>query len=482
MEAATTTAAATPAAAETEPAAPANPLLGTAPPSPAGPIEPGSAPISLPPALPGSALRHTIKFGTRPLPYFARAARELGETFTFPVITRKETFVLSSHPDHTKALFRAKPTIAPSATAESPLRPVVGPNSILTSNGDRHMRQRKLLLPAFHGDAIARYAEQITEVAEREVDSWRVGEQFPLAKRMQAVTLEVIMSGIFGIEGAPPPGSAERKLRDDTRLFMSLSERPIWNFVELIYAGQLEPHGPLKLVLDRLDKSYYRVIAERRAIPAAERGDDVLSLLLEATDDEGQTLSDEELRDELISLVLAGHETTANSLAWTFERLVRTPAAYRDLRDAVRGGDRADEWVEATIHEGMRARPVVPLVARRVQVDWRLGDWVVPAGSVVGANIVNTHYRPDLYPRPYEFLPERFLGVKPGTYTWIPFGGGTRRCLGSALAMAEQRIVLGTIARRVDLTYADPRPERERHRNVTMVPREGGRVVVERVL
>lgn len=475
MEAATVE---TPAAAE--PTAD-NPLLGSAPPSPAGMIDQGSVPISIPPSLPDSALRQTIAFGSRPLPFFARAARELGETFTFEIAGRDDLFVLSSHPDHTKALFTTNPAIVPSATAESPLRPIVGPNSILTANGDRHMRQRKLLLPRFHGDAVSQYTDRIAEVAEREVDSWRPGESFPLAKRMQAVTLEVIMHGIFGIEGEPAPGSAERRLRDETRFFLALSERPIWNLVEFIYRGELEPRGPQKLVIDRMHKSYYRVISERRAIPEAERGNDVLSLLLSATDDEGELLTDEEIRDELVSLVLAGHETTANSLAWTFERLVRSPAAYRSLRDAVRGDDRAGEWIEATIHEAMRSRPVIPLVARRVQTDWRLGEWVVPKNTIVGASIVNTHHRPDLYPRPYEFLPERFLGVKPGTYTWIPFGGGTRRCLGSVLAMAEQRIVLGTIARRADLTYADPEPERERHRNVTLVPRHGGRVVVERV-
>jgi cytochrome P450 len=466
----------------TEPAATANPLLGDTPPSEAGPLEEGAVPISMPPQVALSPLRQTLAFGTRPLPFLARAAREVGEVFTFRVAGRENGFALSSHPDHAKALFTAKPAITPSATAESPLRPIVGPNSILTANGARHMRQRKLLLPPFHGEAISQYTQQISEVAEREVDTWKVGDDFPLAKRMQAVTLEVIMSGIFGIEGEPVPGSAERTLRDDTRYFLGMSEKPFWHLVDLAHQGRLEAHGPLKLVLKRMDRSYYRVIAERREIPEAERGNDVLSLLLAVTDDEGRFLSDEEIRDELVSLVLAGHETTANSLAWTFERLVRFPDAYGSLRDAVRGDDRADDWIEATINEGMRVRPVIPLVGRVVQTDWRLGEWVVPKGTVVSANIVNMHHRPDLYPRPYEFLPERFLGVKPGTYSWIPFGGGTRRCLGAALAMAEQRIVLRTIAKRVDLRFADPRPERERHRNVTLVPKDGGRVVVDRVL
>lgn len=469
-------------AATVEAPAPANPLLGEAPPSQAGPVDEGSMPINLPGTPSLSPLRQTIQFGSRPLPFLSRAAREVGETFTFRIAGRDDTFVLSSHPDHAKALFTAKQGLVPSATAESPLRPIVGPNSILTANGARHMRQRKLLLPPFHGEAIAQYTRQIAEVAEREVDSWNVGDDFPLAKRMQAVTLEVIMNGIFGIEGEPTPGSAERALRDDTRYFLAMSEKPFWSLVDLAHAGKLEAHGPLKMVVNRIDRSYYRVIEERRRIPEAERGTDVLSLLLAVTDDEGRSLTDEEVRDELISLVLAGHETTANSLAWTFERLVRTPEAYDSLRDAVRGDDRGDEWIEATIHEGMRSRPVIPIVGRRVQSDWQLGEYVVPKGSIVSSSIVNMHHRPDLYPRPHDFLPQRFLGVKPGTYSWIPFGGGTRRCLGAALAMAEQRIVLEAIVRKVDLTYADPKPERERHRNVTLVPEKGGRVVVERVL
>ncbi|MCB0866041.1 MAG: cytochrome P450 [Solirubrobacterales bacterium] len=470
----------TPATAPSAPAA--NPLLGEAPPIEVGPIEPGSAQYRMPPSMELSPFRQALQFGARPLAFLTKANRQLGETITFRVPGRDTAFVLSSHPDNAKALFTTKAELVPSATAESPLRPIVGPNSILTANGARHMRQRKLLLPPFHGEAIAEYTRQIREVAEREVDTWRAGDEFPLAKRMQAVTLQVIMSGIFGIDGEPAPGTAERSLRDETRFFLSLSERPIWRVVELYHQGKMEPHGPVKAVMYRMDKSFYRVIAERREVPAAEHGNDVLSILMAATDDEGRHLSDEELRDELVSLVLAGHETTANSLAWTFERLVRFPEAYGSLRDAVRGDDRGDEWVEATIHEGMRVRPVIPLVGRRVQTDWRVGEYVVPVDTIVSSNIITMHHRPDLYPRPYDFLPQRFLGVKPGTYTWIPFGGGTRRCLGAALAMAEQRIVLETIVRRSDLTYADPEPEREIHRNVTLVPKLGGRVVVKRKL
>jgi cytochrome P450 len=205
-----------------------------------------------------------------------------------------------------------------------------------------------------------------------------------------------------------------------------------------------------------------------------------MSLLLEARDEDGNELTDEELRDQVVSLVLAGHETTANSLAWTFERLLRFPAAYDRLRQLARsGGEEGEAYVEATIHEGMRVRPVIPMVVRMVKRPWRLGEYVVPAQTPVAVSIVALHHRADVYPDPHAFRPERFVEQKPGTYTWIPFGGGIRRCLGASLAMAEQRIVLGEIAKRVDLRAQRPAPERARQRNVTMIPARGGRVVVE---
>jgi cytochrome P450 len=211
---------------------------------------------------------------------------------------------------------------------------------------------------------VQRYIEMIATVAEREIDAWQPGSTFPLAARMQAVTLDVIMGGVFGIEGRPAHGSREHRLRETFRRMLSASTKPIYQLVELNNAGRREARGVLRAVLSIVDRQLYALIAERRATNTAGRHD-VLSMLLEATDEHGERLTDHELRDELMSLVLAGHETTANSLAWTFERLLRTPAAYDRLRETVRGGGAAgDEYVEATIHEGMRARPVIPMVVR----------------------------------------------------------------------------------------------------------------------
>jgi cytochrome P450 len=227
-----------------------------------------------------------------------------------------------------------------------------------------------------------------------------------------------------------------------------------------------------------LDRRTYAVIRKRRqAMNVGERRD-ILSLLLQARTEDGETLTDREVRDELLTLVLAGHETTANSLAWVWERLVRSPAAYDRLRDSVGSDTEAGEHIEAVIVEAMRSRPVIPVIGRRVTVPWRLGACVVPAGTPIAMSILLLHHRADLYPQPYAFKPERWLGRKPGTYEWIPFGGGIRRCLGAALAMAEQRVVLEAMVRRLDVEAEDPRPERAVHRNVTMIPSRGGRVVV----
>jgi cytochrome P450 len=405
-------------------------------------------------------------------------SRRLGDVWQVKLLSRDEAMAVTCHPDHVQSLFKANPDDAPSLTGESPLRPILGPNSVLTLVGERHMRERRLLLPPFHGDAVKNYVQMISEVIDREIATWPVGRPFALAPRMQAVTLDVIMAGVFGIEGRPEPGTPEHSIRETIRRLQRLSTRPLWQLIELANLGRPEPRGLMRAVLSRLDNQLYPAIRARR--DAGPRGDDsILSLLLEARDEDGQPLSDEHVRDELISLVLAGHETTANSLAWTFERLVRSPEPYARLREMVRGSDTeaADAYVEATIYEGMRVRPVIPMIVRLVKRRWQLGEYVVPAGTPVAVSIVAVHHRPDVYPDPYRFRPERFLDHKPGTYTWIPFGGGIRRCLGASLAMAEQRVVLAAVARNIDLETAEPTPEPAQQRNVTMIPRHAGRVV-----
>jgi cytochrome P450 len=449
---------------------------GEAPPSPAGPITveeaaalPGPPIIALPRAL------QILRFSQRQIEFVFKAQRTLGDVFAWRGYHGID--IVTAHPDHVKSLFTANPDDAPSLTGESPLRPIVGPNSVLTAVGPRHMRQRKLLLPSFHGEAIERYAQMISDAAEREIDHWPVGEPIALAPRMQAITLDVIMAGIFGIEGKPERGTPEHGLRTAVRQLVTLSTLKIAQLGELMNLASDEPVGPTKAALAYLDRPTYEVIAQRRRVENLDTRNDIMSLLLQATTEDGETLTDQEVRDELLTLVLAGHETTANSLAWAWERLVRWPEAHDRLRESVRAGDGA-EAIEHVIQEAMRSRPVIPIIGRRVKRPWRLGEYAVPADTPVLMSILLVHHREDIYPDPFSFRPERWETRRPGTYDWIPFGGGIRRCLGAALAMAEQRVVLEAMARRLDLEAEDPEPEKAVHRNVTMIPARGARVVV----
>jgi cytochrome P450 len=454
-------------------------LVGEAPPSPAGPLETSEAAgLPQPPAIQLSPLLQTLRFNQRQIEFVFRARRELGEVFQMRSAIPGLDPVITSHPDHVRSLFTAKPEQAPSLTGESPLRPIVGPSSVLTALGPRHMRQRKLLLPSFHGEAIEQYTQMIADSAEREIDRWPLDRPFPLAPRMQAITLDVIMAGIFGIEGKPERGTPEYWLRIATKRLVAASTWPLSQVGELMNLSREEPVGLTRIGLELLDRPTYAVIERRRRAEDLQERRDILSLLLQAHTEDGEEMSDKEVRDELLTLVLAGHETTANSLAWTWERLVRNPAAYAALRDTVRGESDAGEQIEATIVEGMRSRPVIPIIGRRVKVPWRLGPYTVPAETPLTMSILLVHHREDLYPEPFEFRPERWLGRKPGTYEWIPFGGGIRRCLGAALAMAEQRVVLEAMARRLDLEADDPAPEHAVHRNVTMIPSRGARVAI----
>jgi cytochrome P450 len=452
-------------------------LIGEAPSSPAGPIgleEAGHLPG--PPTVPLPRRVQMLRLNQRQIQFMFKARRKLGDVFRI-LGSRPGGMVFTCHPDHVKSLLTAKPEEAPSLTGESPLRPIVGPNSVLTAVGGRHMRQRKLLLPSFHGEAIVQYEQMIREAAEREIDRWPVGRPIALAPRMQAITLDVIMAGIFGIDVKPKRATPEFWLRQVIRGALFASTLPIAQVAELMNIGRDEPVGLQRVAIEVVDRPIYAVIRSRRRSTDVGELRDILSLLIGARAEDGAALTDEELRGELLTLVLAGHETTANQLAWTWERLVRTPAAYDRLVETVRGGDGA-EVIEATLTESMRSRPVIPIIGRRVMLPWRLGDCAVPGDSPVGVSILLLHHREDLYPDPFAFRPERWDGHKPGTYEWLPFGGGIRRCLGAALAMAEQRIVLAEMARRLDIEAASPEPEHAKHRNVTMIPANGAKVIV----
>lgn len=460
-------------------AAPDVGLIGRYPESPAGPIDESELKDLKPiPEFSLPRFMQVMRFGQRQAEFVLRGRRHFGDVFRFEGII-KGSPVITGHPDHAKSIFTAKVELVPTLTSESPLRPIVGPNSVLTSQGDVHIRQRRLLLPAFHGDALEAYFDVIDRAIDEEIDRWPVGKEIRLAGPMQDVTLEVILSGIFGIARLRDASPAERRLAKITRKITELSTTPIAKLSEYMNVGRKDAVGLQAGAVKIIDAAIYEVIAQRRAAKDLEERTDIMSKLIKARDEDGSQLSDRELRDQLITLLLAGHETTANSIAWAFERLTRAPDQYAVLQDSVAGDrdDRADQ-VEYVIQEAMRCRPVVPIVGRRVQSAWRLGDYGVPAGTPISASIVLIHHREDLYPRPWEFLPQRWAGVKPGTYEWIPFGGGTRRCVGASLAMVEMRRVIDRIAERVDFAPDRPEAEHVKHRNVTMIPKRDARVIV----
>ena len=426
-------------------------------------------------APPGSRLPglvQAVRFSRDPVGFLERSRRRYGDVFSlpFPAYGR---MVYVADPALVKQVFTGDPaTFHAGEPNGRALEPILGRFSLLTLDGDEHMRQRKLLLPPFHGDAVRRYGDLIAEIAAREVERWPVGESFELRPRMQAVTLEVILRAVFGVRG-------EERLNRFRAVLPRLGESvglQMWLPFLRRNLGPWSPWARFVRLRAEVDELVYEEIRDRRAEQDAGERDDVLSLLLSARHEDGSPMTDRELRDELITLLTAGHETSATALAWAFERLLRTPHAMRALRKEVESG--GDDYAEAVVKETLRVRPVVVDVARIVRSDVQLGPWNVRAGTIVVPAIALVQLRPDVYESPQEFRPERFIEGQPAPYTWIPFGGGVRRCLGAAFAQLEIRTVLQTVVARATLTAPDPAPERIRLRHVTLVPEHGTRVTL----
>jgi cytochrome P450 len=401
----------------------------------------------------------------RPLWFAQQCRARYGDMFTVKVEERP--WVMLADPAAIREVFTAPADLMHAGDANSILRPMLGPSSVLLLDGAEHLHQRKLMLPAFHGERLERYRRIMVDATERALAGWPAGEALALRPHAQAITLEVIVRAVFGVH----EGAAHERLR---ALLSDVLDRltRVRRMVLIAAAGPNHPRivALFERELAAVDAELHRLIAERRAAADLEARDDVLSMLLLARDDHGHGLSDSELRDELMTLLVAGHETTANSLAWAFERLARAPGGLERVAD-----DAA--YAEAAVRETLRLRPVIALVARRLMRDAEIAGRVLPEGAVLTPCILLVHRRPDVYPDPDAFRPERFLERPPGTYTWIPFGGGVRRCLGATFAQMELQVVLRTIAARVRLeAVGDPEPVRRRA--ITLVPARGGEVRV----
>ncbi len=412
----------------------------------------------------------------RPTASLERLRRLYGKRITVR-LPFQPPFVLLSDPDEIKELFMAAPDAVHPGEGARILEPMIGSHSVILLDEDTHLEQRKLMLPAFHGEKMQRLAGLMTELAERELDDWPIGEPVTLHPRLQRLTLEIILRAVFGLE----QGRALDDLRDTLSEWIAFSESPLSVLPALHrIVGPIHPKlRRFPELMERTDRLIFDVIDERRAQGGEDR-DDVLAMLLQARHEDGSPMSSQELRDELLTALVAGHETTASQLAWAFERLTREPAVVARLEAEIDAGE-SDEYLTATIHEILRLRPVLPNAEPRLtKRPVTIGGFEYPTGVSLLASAFLVHHDPEIYPEPYAFQPERFLGQSPGTYTWIPFGGGRRRCLGASFALQEMKIVLRSALRRFELAPTGDAPETTGRRSITFSPSRGATVVLHR--
>jgi cytochrome P450 len=439
----------------------------------------------LPPGPRLPALAQTLLWAAVPTWFMKGCAKRLGEIFTVTFWPSGMQLVMVSDPEVVKTVFTAPPEVAPSGAGSSPIAPVVGESSVLTLIGPEHMRQRKLLLPPFHGERLRAYEDVIVEATKRDMATWPLGTPMKMVGHTRAITLEVILRAVFGVE-------AERM--DALRRAIGALMAPVNALTILLIAlrrpTRERPSGELGEALAEMDRLIYEEIARRREEGDLSEREDIMSLLLQARDEDGQPMTDQELRDELVTLLLAGHETTATSVAWAIERLVRHPDKLARMVaeiDSERDGGEA-RYLSAIVDETLRVRPVVPIVVRMLTEEFEVDGYRLPPGTRVTPSIYLVNRNPRVYEDPEEFRPERFLENGPETFSWIPFGGGIRRCIGASFAQLEMRVILRTILSELEPSLPSDRKadrwlragEWTQRRAITLVPASGGRVVWRR--
>ncbi|WP_086843175.1 cytochrome P450 [Amycolatopsis kentuckyensis] len=420
-----------------------------------------TSPATLPPGPTAPRAVQGAYALTQPLRGMRRLKDRYGDAFTVNVPIFGNAVVISS-PAEIKQLFTSGPELVDNL--EVNLGRVLGPRSMFALSGDEHKRQRKLLVPPFHGRRLAAYEKIVEEETRRELASWPENKAFTTLPSMMRITLNAILRAVFGAEGAE-----FAELRELLPPFVTLGSRLA--VLPISKKGRFNPWRRFERMRREYDAIVDRLIAKARA----EEKDDVLSMMLQTRYDDGSGLSREEISDQLLTLLTAGHETTATTLAWAVERLRRHPALLAELA----GGD--GKLLDATILEVQRTRPVIDLTARQVKQDgFRLGRWTLPKGYAVLVSIALIHDDDTVFPHAAAFDPHRFEGARPDLYQWIPFGGGTRRCLGAAFATMEMTVVLRTLLRDFTLVPTSEPGERWHSRGVAYAPAKGGRAVVRR--
>jgi cytochrome P450 len=427
----------------------------------------------LPPGPRSPGVVQTLTWMYRPIPFIERARKRYGTMFTIKLGPRRNTVIIAD-PEIARTVVTGPPDVFRAGDANGILRPVVGPNSLLVLDGDEHMRHRRILLPAFGARHADGFERSVAEIARARIAGWQVGESLELHPEMEAIAFEAILGVVFGDDADP---ERTDRLRE---LIPEMMERCASPFTLLPYfrkeLGGITPYARLRRVLDELDEIFLAALADRRANPTGSTSD-ILSLLAAATYEDGSPLDDREVRDELLTMIMAGFETTTSALAWSFERLVRSPDVLDRLREELEAGDRT--YLSAVIQESLRLRPVVPVVARKLSEDVELGGHRLPAGAVLMVSVYLLHSDPLLYEDPEEFRPERFLEGEHEGGVWIPFGGGVRRCLGASFAQLEMNVVIRTVLESVTLQVTDAVDEKVARRRFTFAPANGARVMVQ---
>jgi cytochrome P450 len=441
--------------------------------------------MALPPGPKLPALMQGLRFLTHPVGFFDDCRRRYGDPFTVRIPV-SGAVVLFSHPDAVREIFTGDADVLRAGEANVILRGIVGANSLLLLDGARHMAERRMMMPPFHGERMLAYGAVMRDVTEEAVARWPIGRPFPVLAETQAITLDVIVRTVFGVVD----GARRALLTDRLRRFMSIAVNPLLLWPRLqIDLGPRSPWGRFLRLRREVDEILDDEIARRRGADASP-AEDVLTLLLAARDEAGEAMPDEALRDELMTLLLAGHETTATALAWTLHRVLTEPGVrerIRDELDEVCGGRPVEpaevarlEYLDGVVKETLRLNPVIPDVMRVLSRPVRIAGHDLPAGVGVAPNIYATHRRPDVWPDPERFDPERFIGARTSPYAFFPFGGGVRRCLGMAFALYELRVVLATILARAELRLAPGYGLRVVRRNITWAPSAGMPVVLTR--
>jgi cytochrome P450 len=436
------------------------------------PERPAAAPAG---DLPGSRAPgwwQTAHFLARPTAFLERHGRRHGDMFSIRLQgLATGRMVVVTDPALIEQVFKGDPeALRAGEAAYTTIEPIGGPNSLLVLDAPKHLEDRRLMLPPFHGERMRSYAGIMAEEADRSLADWPVGTPFALRPRMADITLDVIMRAVFGLE-------RDARYQELRSALIAMVENDTAVSTGLMVPALRRDVGPwrgwnaFRAAIAHADTLIYDEIRRRRAEPNLDAREDILSMLIAGRRRDGSQMDDGELRDELVTMLLAGHETTATGLAWTFELLFRHPGAMARLREELATGD--DSYLEAVVHEALRIRPVIPFVVRVLRQPMELGGYLLEPGVTVVPAIHLVHRRQDLYPEPGAFRPERFLGRKPGTYEWLPFGGGMRRCLGASFALFEMKTVLRRILTQAELVPASPRQERIKRRAFTLVPEHG---------